>query len=57
MREQPLFLLLASTLFMNGVTHALQALYFRGYTPGVVTCEVPGTTFEHFSDIGGFPLF
>ncbi|UZJ78641.1 HXXEE domain-containing protein [Fictibacillus sp. KU28468] len=34
---QPLFLLLASTLFMNGVTHVLQALYFRGYTPGVVT--------------------
>ncbi|WP_062239073.1 HXXEE domain-containing protein [Fictibacillus sp. FJAT-27399] len=34
---QPLFLLLASTLFMNGVTHVLQAMYFRGYTPGVAT--------------------
>jgi hypothetical protein len=30
----------AATLIANGLTHPLQALLFRGYTPGVVTAVV-----------------
>lgn len=31
------FLLVAGALVANGLTHLVQAAYFRGYTPGVVT--------------------
>jgi hypothetical protein len=31
------FLLVAGALVANGATHVLQAIYFRGYVPGVVT--------------------
>ncbi|RXZ00675.1 HXXEE domain-containing protein [Fictibacillus sp. S7] len=35
--RRPVFRLLAAVLFMNGIAHVLQAIYFTGYTPGVVT--------------------
>jgi hypothetical protein len=36
-RRPVLFLLFSGALVANGITHVLQAMYFRGYTPGVVT--------------------
>ncbi|SDN25069.1 Protein of unknown function with HXXEE motif-containing protein [Fictibacillus solisalsi] len=35
--RRPIFRLLTAVLVMNGLTHVLQAIYFTGYTPGVVT--------------------